>query len=131
MTLLLDTQAMLWFFWDDPRMSATAKALIEDPNHRKLVSIASCWEVAIKVGVKKLRLGTAGTDSRAFLETQIAQSFFEYLPISLEHATAVEHLALHHRDPFDRLLIAQAMCEQVPIISSDSQLDPYPVTRLW
>lgn len=131
MTLLLDTQVMLWFFWDDPQLNATAKALIEDPANRKLVSIASCWEIAIKVGLKKLHLGAGGVDSRAFLESNIARSFFEYLPISLAHAMAVEHLPHHHRDPFDRILIAQAIGEQVPIISSDSQLDPYLVTRLW
>jgi PIN domain nuclease of toxin-antitoxin system len=131
MTLLLDTNAMLWFFWDDRQLNASAKALIEDPNNRKLVSIATCWEVAIKVGLKKLTLGAGGADSRSFLETHVARSFFEYLPISVEHATAVEHLPPHHKDPFDRLLIAQAMCEQIPIVSSDSQLDPYPITRLW
>ena len=131
MTLLLDTNAMLWFFWDDPQLSSTAKGLIEDPNNRKLVSIASCREVAIKVGLKKLTLGTGGADSRAFLAMHIMRSFFDYLPISLEHATAVEHLPHHHKDPFDRLLIAQAMNERIPIVSSDTQFDLYSITRLW
>jgi PIN domain nuclease of toxin-antitoxin system len=131
MTLLLDTHTMLWFFWDDPQLSATAKARLEDPNNRKLVSIASCWEAAIKVGLKKLKLGTGGSDCRGFLESNVTRSFFEYLPISLAHATAVEHLPHHHNDPFDRLLIAQAVTEQIPIVSADTQLDPYSITRLW
>jgi PIN domain nuclease of toxin-antitoxin system len=131
MILLLDTQTMLWFFWDDPLLSVSAKAMIEDPHNRKLVSMASCWEIAIKVGLKKLNLGGGGINCRAFLETHITRSFFEYLPLSLEHATALEHLPHHHKDPFDRLLIAQAIAERIPIISSDSQFDSYTITRLW
>ena len=101
--LLLDTHAMLWFFWDDPQLSPPAKAAIEDPNNRKLVSVASCWEVAIKVGSKQLDLG--GT-ARDFLNREITHNNFELLPIRLEHATSVEALPHHHGDPFDRLLIA-------------------------
>ena len=125
---LLDTHAMLWFFWDDPLLSRAARALIEDPARRKLVSIASCWEVAIKVGLGKLDLGEL---SRTFLQREIARNNFELLPISLEHATAVEGLAPHHKDPFDRLLIAQAVVEGIPIIGADAAFDPYPVRRLW
>ncbi len=102
--LLLDTHAMPWFFWDDSRLSAAARALIEDADNRKLVSIASCWEIAIKVGLGKLDLGES---SRSFLPREIARNNFELLPISLDHATMVEGLAPHHRDPFDRLLIAR------------------------
>jgi len=128
MILLLDTHALLWFVWDDPQLSAVAKGLIEDPDNRKLVSIASCWEIAIKVSIGKLSLGEP---SRTFLERELTNNNFELLPISLEHATAVETLPFHHRDPFDRLLIAQAILESVPILSADSALDPYPITRLW
>jgi len=128
MILLLDTHVLLWFVWDDPQLSAVAKGLIEDPDNRKLVSIASCWEIAIKVSIGKLSLGEP---SRTFLEREITNNNFELLPISLEHATAVETLPFHHRDPFDRLLIAQAILESVPILSADSAFDPYPVTRLW
>jgi len=128
MILLLDTQALLWFVWDDPQLSAVAKGLIEDPDNRKLVSIASCWEIAIKVSIGKLNLGEP---SRTFLGREITDNNFELLPISLEHATAVETLPFHHRDPFDRLLIAQAILENAPILSADSAFDPYPITRLW
>lgn len=127
-TLLLDTQAMLWFFWDDPQLSADAKDHIEDANHRKLVSIASCWEVAIKVGLGKLDLGEP---SGTFLPREIARNNFELLPINLEHATTVETLPLHHRDPFDRLLVAQAMVEGLKIVGADRVFDQYSVARLW
>ncbi len=127
-SLLLDTHTMLWFFWDDPQLSAHAKALIEDGNNRKLISIASCWEIAIKVGVGKLDLGES---SRSFLPSEIARNNFELLPISLGHATMVEGLVAHHRDPFDRLLVAQAMSEGLPVVSADGIFDQYGVDRLW
>jgi len=126
--LLLDSHAMLWFFWDDVRLSATAKSLIEDDENRKLVSIASCWEIAIKVGLGKLDLGEP---CRSFLPREISRNNFELLPISLDHATMVEGLIARHRDPFDRLLIAQAMVESLPLVSGDSVFDEYGVSRLW
>src|SRR5438270_2797224 len=126
--LLLDAHTMLWFVWDDPLLSPTAKGLIEDPNNRKLVSIASCWEIAIKAGLGKLKLGSS---PRAFLNKEIARNSFELLPISLDHTTMVESLAAHHKDPFDRLLIAQAMSERIPIVSTDAIFDQYGITRLW
>src|SRR2546423_10428489 len=100
MNLLIDTHTMLWFFWDDPQLSAAARALIEVPANRKLVSIATCWEIAIKAGLRKLLLGEP---SGPFLDREITRNNFEVLPIGLNHATAVELLPLHHRDPFDRL----------------------------
>lgn len=127
-TLLLDTQAMLWFFWDDPQLSAEAKAAIEDADHRKLVSVASCWEVAIKVGLGKLELGES---SRTFLPREVARNNFELLNITLDHATAVEGLPLHHRDPFDRLLIAQSTVENLRVVGADPAFDAYGIQRLW
>jgi PIN domain nuclease of toxin-antitoxin system len=127
-SLLLDTHALLWFFWDDSQLSARAKGLIEDANNRKLVSIASCWEIAIKVGLGKLSLGEP---SGSFLPREIARNNFELLPISLGHATMVEGLVAHHRDPFDRLLVAQAMSEGLPLVSVDGVFDQYDIDRLW
>jgi PIN domain nuclease of toxin-antitoxin system len=127
-SLLLDTHAMLWFFWDDPQLSADAKAEIEDADNRKLVSVASCWEVAIKVGLGKLNLGES---SRSFLPREIARNNFELLNITLDHATAVEGLPLHHRDPFDRLLIAQAVVENLTVVGGDTAFDAYGIARLW
>jgi PIN domain nuclease of toxin-antitoxin system len=128
MILLLDTHTLLWFLWDDPHLSAAAKAWIVNAANRKLVSVASCWEIAIKVSTGKLQLGEP---SRSFLAREIARNNFDLLGLSLDHATAVETLPYHHRDPFDRLLVAQALIEQVPIVSSDVAFDPYGVTRLW
>lgn len=127
-SLLLDTHAMLWFFWDDPQLSGHAKTLIEDSNNRKLVSIASCWEVAIKVGLGKLQLGES---SRSFLPREIARNNFELLPIQLDHVTMVEGLPPHHKDPFDRLLVAQTMVEHLPMVSADPVFDQYGVQTLW
>src|SRR3972149_11517315 len=127
-SLLLDTHVMLWFFWDDPQLSEKAKSLIEDANNRKLVSIASCWEIAIKVGLGKLDLGEP---CRSFLPREIARNNFELLPVSLDHFRMVEGLALHHGDPFDRLLIAQAMVENLSVVSTDAVFDQYGVSRLW
>src|SRR5262245_19920474 len=88
-------------FQDDPQLSRTAKSLIEDPGNRKLVSIASCWEIAIKAGIGKMSLSEP---SRTLLEREIPRNNFELLGITLEHATTIEHLPQHHKDPFDRLL---------------------------
>jgi PIN domain nuclease of toxin-antitoxin system len=127
-TLLLETHTFLWFCQDDPALSAAAKALVEDPASRKLVSVASCWEIAIKAGLGKLILGEP---SATYIPNALAQTGFELLAISLAHATAVESLPLHHKDPFDRLIIAQASIEVLPIVSMDMALDPYGITSLW
>ena len=126
--MLLDTHTLIWFLQDDPRLSRQAKMLIEDPGNRKLVSVATCWEIAIKVGLRKLHLGAP---TRPYLERMIALNHLELLPISLEHATAVEGLPQHHKDPFDRLLIAQALVEGIPILSADGAFDAYAVQRIW
>src|SRR5688500_4735080 len=102
MTFLLDTHSFLWFVWNDPKLSAGARTLIVNANNHKLVSIASCWEIAIKVGTRKLNLGEP---SATFIRRQLTQNNFDLLPIELSHATTVETLPMHHRDPFDRLLV--------------------------
>ncbi|WP_435008486.1 type II toxin-antitoxin system VapC family toxin [Tundrisphaera lichenicola] len=126
--ILIDTHTLLWFLRDDPRLSSKAKALIEDANQHKFVSIASCWEIAIKAGLGKLHLTEP---SRSLLERELPANHLDLLPISLEHATTVEGLAHHHNDPFDRLLIAQAIVEGIPIIGADVAFDSYPVRRIW
>lgn len=128
MTLLLDTHAILWFWWDDPRLPATASSLIRDPRNRKLASPGSAWEVAIKVSMAKLDIGGP---YRGFFPEQMARTNFEWLPISDDHLTRVSTLVFHHRDPFDRLLIAQADRESIPIVSGDVLFDPYQIHRLW
>ncbi len=128
MNLLLDTHALLWFLDDAPLLSGAAKTRIEDPANRKFVSVATCWEIAIKVGLNKLDLGEPAT---TFLPRELATNHFTLLEIALRHATFVETLPPFHKDPFDRLLIAQAVIEAMPIVSVDVALDPYGVTRLW
>src|SRR6516225_7606219 len=116
MTLLLDAHAFLWFCQDDPLLSAAAKALIEDAGNRKLVSVASCWEIAIKAGLGKLKLGEPSAN---YLSAALSRTGFDLLAISLPHATFVETLPLHHRDPFDWLLVAQSLIEAIPLVSAD------------
>jgi PIN domain nuclease of toxin-antitoxin system len=126
--ILLDTHALLWFLNDDSQLVPPAKAHIENPANRKLVSIATCWEIAIKVGLKKLDLGEPAT---TFLPRELSANKFETLGIELAHATFVESLPPHHKDPFDRLLVAQALLETMPIVSADILFDQYGVSRLW
>jgi PIN domain nuclease of toxin-antitoxin system len=128
MNLLLDTHPLLWFLRDDPRLSTRARALIEDAANRKLVSIVSCWEIAIKAGLGKLQLTEP---AQPLLAREIARNHFELLGISFDHAMAVETLPLHHRDPFDRLIVVQSLLESLPIVSADTALDQYQVQRLW
>jgi PIN domain nuclease of toxin-antitoxin system len=94
--LLLDAHALLWFLDDDPLLSGTAKKLIEDASNHKFISIATCWEIAIKVGLKKLDLGEPAT---TFLPRELATNHFDILEIQLRHATFVEALPPHHKDP--------------------------------
>jgi PIN domain nuclease of toxin-antitoxin system len=126
--LLLDAHALLWFLDDDPKLAPTAKLLIEDSANRKLVSIATCWEIAIKVALKKLNLGEPAT---TFLPRELAANGFDLLGIQLAHATLVETLPPHHKDPFDRLVIAQLLIENIAIVSADLIFDQYGVSRLW
>ena len=126
--LLLDTQAFLWFWWNDAQLSATALAAICDATRRKLISTASCWEIAIKVSLKKLDLGAP---YRGFIHQHMVQNNFEFLQIDDEHLARVVDLPFHHKDPFDRMLAAQALAEQIPIVSADAQLDAYGITRIW
>jgi PIN domain nuclease of toxin-antitoxin system len=128
MRVLLDTHTFLWFVWQDTRLSASAHALIVDPNNEPLLSPASYWEIAIKVGRNKLRLAEPYD---VFMPREIRQNGFDILPIELAHTSVVATLPYYHRDPFDRLLIAQAMVEQIAIVSIDPAFDAYAVSRLW
>ena len=128
MNILLDTHAFLWFVWDDAHLSQIAKDTITDPNNRKLVSVASVWEIGIKVSLQKLDLGMPYLP---FMQSQLAINLFEILSLTLEHGAEVSRLPFHHRDPFDRLMIAQSTCEQIPIVSADPAFDAYSIKRIW
>ncbi len=128
MRLLLDTHTFLWFVLNDPQLSAAAQSLINDPANDVLVSPASYWEIAIKVGLKKLDLRASYDD---FLQRGIVGNDFEILPIEPRHTSLLTTLPRHHRDPFDRLLVAQALTESLPLVSGDVPLDAYGIHRLW
>ena len=126
MAPLLDTQAFLWWVTDDPRLSKRASRAIA--GSACLLSVASCWEMAIKVSLGKLTL--PGAVDR-FVQEQLEVNGFRLLAVSLEHVGVVAALPFHHRDPFDRLLAAQALAEDVPLVSADPVFPRYGVTRVW
>lgn len=123
MKLLLDSQALVWSLQEPERLSTAAAAAIIKPANDVQVSIASLWELSIKQSIGKL---TVAGDLREHIALQ---SFVE-LPVLGEHAVAVRDLPLHHRDPFDRMLIAQARCEGLTIVTSDSAFAAYDVALL-
>lgn len=128
MKLLLDTHCLLWFATDSPRLSGTAYELIADATNEAAVSIASLWEMAIKINTRKLVIGQPLDQ---FIAQHLIANRFELLPISVAHVLQIAELPLHHRDPFDRLLSAQALAERLPIVSADALFDAYPIARLW
>lgn len=128
MNVLLDTHAFLWFIGDDPRLTVLARETIESPDVTPFLSAASLWEMAIKISLGKL---TLPQPYEVFLREQLTLNGVGILNISLQHTAAVVDLPFHHRDPFDRLLAAQAMTEDLMLISADAVFDRYPVKRLW
>lgn len=128
MRLLLDTHAFLWFVGGDPRLGAAARSAIEDVSNTRLLSAASMWEIAIKVSLGKLSLHVPFGD---LFPGQLRSNGIELLAIRPEHAAAAVSLPFHHRDPFDRLLVAQAEVEGAVVVSVDAGLDAYAVRRLW
>lgn len=128
MSILLDTHAFLWFLWDDPQLSLKAKKAICDPNTQKLISVATAWEVAIKVSLGKLRIGGP---FRNFFKEQMAKNHFEWISIVDDHLDLVSSLPFHHRDPFDRMLIAQSIAGNISLVSADAIFDQYLVNRIW
>jgi PIN domain nuclease of toxin-antitoxin system len=128
MRLLLDTHTFLWFVLGDSRLSSVALAMILDPGYVKLISPASYWEIAIKISTGKYVLPELYD---VFMLREIQQNGFQVLHITVAHTAVVAGLPFHHRDPFDRLLAAQCLAEQLPLVSADGQFDAYGVTRLW
>jgi PIN domain nuclease of toxin-antitoxin system len=126
--LLLDTHAFLWFIDDNSRLSMVAKERIADPAPRVLVSVVSLWEIVIKLGTGKLSLDRP--IERLWPES-LAVNHFEELEVTARDVLAVASLPLHHRDPFDRLLVAQAITRQLQVVSADPAFDAYPVSRIW
>jgi PIN domain nuclease of toxin-antitoxin system len=127
MKILLDTHALIWWFGNESKLSRRASSMIANQNNTVLVSAAIAWELAIKVNLGKFDALSLTTELPRYTD----QEGFEELPISLEQAVRAGLLPLHHRDPFDRLLVAQAQALNAPILSADTVLDQYDVKRLW
>ncbi len=123
MIALLDTHALLWWLADDPRLGRSARVAMGDPTSVVFVSAVSVWEIAIKRAVGKLRVPDG-------LAERIDDAGFERLPVGFDHAERVGTLPLHHGDPFDRLLVAQALVEGATLVTSDRRIEAYDVPRL-
>ncbi len=128
MRLLLDTQCWLWMQAAPERFSAPARALLDDPDNVLLLSPVSAWEIASKVAAGRLRLPVPPED---YVPSRMKSSGVDALPLQHSHALQAAALPMHHRDPFDRLLIAQAQVEDLPILSADRRLAAYDVQLHW
>ena len=127
MNLLLDTHALIWWLATPERLSEPARNEIADPGNGVYVSAASAWEMAIKTGLGRL---TAQPDLQSWLPARLSTERFVPLPVTLAHALGVERLPFHHRDPFDRILIAQANAEGMALVTRDSAFDRYELRLL-
>ncbi|HHT9138601.1 MAG TPA: type II toxin-antitoxin system VapC family toxin [Candidatus Wunengus sp. YC60] len=128
MKLLLDTHTFLWFIMGNTKLSDNARKLMEDTDNEKLLSVVSIWEMAIKASLGKLSFAEP---FEVLIPQQLKLNGIELLNIKTEHAAIITTLPFHHRDPFDRLLIAQSMVERLPILSADINFDNYPIERVW
>lgn len=124
MELLLDTAPLLWLLLGSERVSPATRDLVADSSNQVYASAVSAWEMAIKLALGRLPVPP---DIGLWLPGELAAMRTNPLPISFAHAAAVEHLPLHHRDPFDRLLIAQALVEDLAIVTADRQFERYAV----
>ena len=128
MRALLDTHALLWWLSDDPALTRAARKVIAETRNTLIVSAASAWEIAIKVRLGKL---PTATDLAADFSALIEREGFQSLAISAEHGIRAGLLPGPHKDPFDRMLIAQAQAENIPIVSNETSFESYGVRRLW
>lgn len=128
MRILLDTYVFLWWVMDDPRLLQHTRTIISESRNRIFVSAVSGWEMAIKAKLGKLSLPR---NFRAFVVGQLTRNHIDVLPIQMSHALHVYRLPEHHRDPFDRMLVAQSQLENLPIVTGDPQITQYSVKTLW
>jgi PIN domain nuclease of toxin-antitoxin system len=127
MEVLLDTHTLVWWMVDPSRLSKEAAAALAGNDNRIVVSAVVAWELAIKVNAGKIQPSSLLLG----LDGAFAKQAFAELPITLEHAVKAGLLPLHHRDPFDRLLVSQALALGIPIVSADRTLDTYGIRRIW
>lgn len=130
MKILLDTQVFLWLLNDAPELSKSKKAtkLFLDAKNDFFISLASLWEIAIKISIGKM---TLHQPFEKFIPHQLQENSISQLNINFRHVSKVISLPFHHRDPFDRIIIAQGLEEHLPILSSDEIFEDYGVNRLW
>ena len=128
MKLLLDTHAFLWIVGDDARLSQAARNAFRSPQNEVWLSVASIWEIVVKAARGKLAFPQPAAH---YLREQIRQTRVDVLPISLSHVLKLESLPMRHRDPFDRILVAQALEEGIPLLTRDRMLGAYGVEILW
>jgi PIN domain nuclease of toxin-antitoxin system len=126
--VLLDTHAFLWWISDDSRLSDRAKEIIGDGSNELYFSAASGWEISIKAGLGRLEVPE---DLEPFIADQLSRNAIQALPIYLRHALHTRTLPDHHRDPFDRILVSQAVLEELPLLSADPLVSSYPVEVVW
>lgn len=128
MRILIDTHVFIWWTSDSQKLSLAVYNLLTNPKTQVILSVVSIWEMQIKLSLGKLELKTALPE---LVEDEVKQNRIELLPLDLSHIYALSNLPNHHRDPFDRLLIAQAKSEELVIISIDDKFDSYDIERLW
>ena len=128
MRALLDTHTLLWWVTSDPQISQPVREIITSPNNTLYLSVASCWEIIIKANTGKLPLPEPAPQ---FIESCLTVNRFESLSIELPHILKIHQLPDYHRDPFDRILIAQAQTENLVLLTIDHQIKRYPVQTFW
>jgi PIN domain nuclease of toxin-antitoxin system len=128
MRVLINTHVLIWWTGETNQLSPLVQDMLADQQIEPVLSMASIWEMQIKISLGKLSLQM---DLPTLVETEMSRNRFTLLPIELKHIYKLDDLPLHHKDPFDRLLIAQSMLEKMPIISIDEKFDAYGVQRLW
>jgi PIN domain nuclease of toxin-antitoxin system len=128
MKALLDTHAFLWWVTNAPQLSSTVKSLLSDRNNQIFFSAASGWEIAIKAQLKKLELPEL---PEVYITQQLEINSFQVLPINLRHTLQTYYLPNHHKDPFDRILVAQSQVEELPLLTLDAKIAQYGVSVIW
>ena len=128
MKVLIDTHVFLWSIASPKKLSSRARSVIESGNNQVFLSVASLWEIVIKVQVGKLSLPD---HAERYLRRRIAETDIEVLPITAEHTLKLFSIPDHHRDPFDRILVAQSLEEQIAIVTADTAVTRYSVQVIW
>jgi PIN domain nuclease of toxin-antitoxin system len=128
MKLLLDTHTFLWFIGGSSNLNSTARDLIDDRSNQRFLSIASLWEISVKVSIGKLKIALDFID---LVPREVYGNAIDLLNISPEHLDELAKLPFYHKDPFDRLIIAQSLVENMTLVSKDKAFESYPVTIIW